>query len=514
MRRFAVGWVALVVWAGLLGAADSPPKLIKEQWDAAYLDGARAGYFHTSVHEVERNGQKLLRTTLELNLTVKRFKALVNLRMESGTEETAEGKVKGVFMRQFFDKGQQLSLIGAVVGEQLHVQVDNGRIDKKIRWNDQVIGLQKQERYFADNKAKPGDRFTYLSYEPQLNTVVTIRAVVKGEEDVDVLRVPSTGGKQVERVKERLLRVEATPDKVEVPEASVQLPGMVTWLDRDLLPVRTQMDMPPLGQITFYRTTREVATGQDGPIAMTTDFGRATLIPLNRPIARPHDTKSAVYKITVKGDDQVATAFAQDERQQIKNVSGQTLELHVKALRAPQAIANPGEPREEYLQSCYFLKSDDPRIKEIARQAVADETDPWRKAQRIERWVHGRMTVDNSVAFAPADQVARDLRGDCRQHAMLTAALCRAAGVPSRTAVGLVYVSDRQKGPVLGFHMWAEVWVKGQWLAIDATLGQGSVGAAHVKISDHSWHKTESLTPLLPVARVLGKMTVEVMEAN
>src|SRR5258708_26433563 len=43
-------------------------------------------------------------------------------------------------------------------------------------------------------------------------------------------------------------------------------------------------------------------------------------------------------------------------------------------------------------------------------------------------------------------------------------------------SVGLIYVNHRQRGPVMGFHMWTEVWVKGQWLAIDATLGQGSVG--------------------------------------
>jgi transglutaminase-like putative cysteine protease len=274
------------------------------------------------------------------------------------------------------------------------------------------------------------------------------------------------------------------------------------------------MEMPPLGRITFYRTTREAATGQGGPIAQLTDFGLATLIPLKRTIAQPHNTKSAVYRITLKGDDQVATAFAQDERQQVKKVAGNTLELHVRALRAPGLVENAGEPKEEYLQSCYYLKSDDTQIKNLARQAVGSETDPWKKAQRIERWVHTKMKIDNSVPFAPADQVARDLRGDCRQHAMLTAALCRAAGVPSRTAVGLVYVNDRQRGPVLGFHMWTEVWVKGQWLGIDATLGQGSVGAAHIKISDHSWNRTESLTPLLPVARVLGKIAVEVVSVN
>jgi transglutaminase/protease-like cytokinesis protein 3 len=116
-------------------------------------------------------------------------------------------------------------------------------------------------------------------------------------------------------------------------------------------------------------------------------------------------------------------------------------------------------------------------------------------------------------AFATADHVARTLEGDCTEHAVLSAAMCRAAGVPSRTAVGLIYV-DSGRDPVFGFHMWTEAWTGESWRPIDATLGRGFVGATHLKIADHSWHDTQSLTPLLPVFRVLGKVGIEVLEAK
>ena len=132
----------------------------------------------------------------------------------------------------------------------------------------------------------------------------------------------------------------------------------------------------------------------------------------------------------------------------------------------------------------------------------------------IERWVCTNMTNDNKAGFAPAGEVARTLSGDCRQHALLTAAMCRAAEVPSRTAIGLVYATDPKDRPALMYHMWTEVWVRGQWLAIDATLGQGAIGAAHIKIADQSWYDTQSLTPLLAVARVLDKLKFEVLSVN
>ena len=75
-------------------------------------------------------------------------------------------------------------------------------------------------------------------------------------------------------------------------------------------------------------------------------------------------------------------------------------------------------------------------------------------------------------------------------------------------------INRARHGPEMGFHMWTEVWIKGQWLALDSTLGRGSIGAAHIKISDHSWHDMHSLKPLLPVHRVLGKMTIEVLNVE
>jgi transglutaminase-like putative cysteine protease len=505
MRQIGFVCLGVLLLAGRL-LADSPQgRLIEDVWEVAQLEGARIGFFNTTVREVERAGSKVLRTTQRMELTLKRFNAMVRLQAETGTEETREGKVTAVFMRMPQERGQ-LVLNGTVTAEGLHVQVDGGRINKVIPWNHQVLGLYRQERLFQDRKLRPGDRFSYLSYEPTINSMVTVRGRMGDEEEVQTL-----AGRQ------RLLRVEATPDKVEASSGGVQLPGVVMWLDKDLLPVRRQMELPGLGQVISSRTSREVATGLGGgPVRVPEiDIGKRTLIPLNRTLRQPQRTRSVVYRITIKGDEDPGTAFARDARQEVKHLRGNTFDLHVRAVRSPQKVDAPNAlAKEEFLKSCYYLNSDDSRVRRLARQAVEDATEPLQKARLIERWVHDHMDHDNSVGFAPADQVARSLRGDCRQHAMLTAAMCRAVGVPSQTAVGLVYGTDGLGRPVMAFHMWTEVWVQGQWLAIDATLGQGSIGADHVKIAAHSWYDTQSLTPMLSVARVLGKISIEVVDVE
>ena len=81
----------------------------------------RCGYVHTTVHELERDGRKLLKTVTELKLTVQRFQDTVTLRMETGTEETPDGAVTGVSMKQFLGKQQTLSSTGTVEDGKLHV---------------------------------------------------------------------------------------------------------------------------------------------------------------------------------------------------------------------------------------------------------------------------------------------------------------------------------------------------------------------------------------------------------
>jgi transglutaminase-like putative cysteine protease len=282
----------------------------------------------------------------------------------------------------------------------------------------------------------------------------------------------------------------------------------VLWLDEQFAVVRRRIEMDGLGAIVLTRTTREVATAPPTGSARTPDVGLRALVPLNRTIARPHSARSAVYRITVRGDAEPLTAFVRDPHQEAREVRGETIELTVHPVRP--GTGGGSAPAAEFLASSYYIPADDPRIKELARRAVGDETNAWRKAQRIERWVKQNMQVDNAAPLTTAAQTARDLRGDCRHFALLTAALCRAEGVPSRTAIGLIYV-EKNRQPYLGFHMWTEVFADGQWLGLDATLGQGGVGPTHIKVTEHSWHDTQSLTPLLPLNRVLGKIAVEVV---
>src|SRR5260370_1373340 len=119
----AVGFLGLLVLVGPVVAVESPGKIVQETWESALLNGSKAGFVHTVVRSVDQDGLKLFHTTSELDLTVKRFNDTARIYMETGTDETENGKVIGVSMRQLIGKNQQLILTGTVEDGQLHVRI-------------------------------------------------------------------------------------------------------------------------------------------------------------------------------------------------------------------------------------------------------------------------------------------------------------------------------------------------------------------------------------------------------
>src|SRR5262245_35876773 len=86
-RMRTVPGFVLVLWvaASPVALADNPRgKIVRQFWDAAYLDGAKAGFVHTTVRAVERDDRILCQTKSELTLTVKRYNQLVRIRMDTG----------------------------------------------------------------------------------------------------------------------------------------------------------------------------------------------------------------------------------------------------------------------------------------------------------------------------------------------------------------------------------------------------------------------------------------------
>ena len=513
MRRLFLA-VPLLALAAAPALADTvlttpAPKALDEAWEAAFVQNAagvdvKIGYIHMSSVPVTEDGTKLIRTTKELRFTVARAGTAADMKADVSADEDGDGKVRALKAKIWLGKDRIQTLDCKVIdGPKIRITADGElKWQNEFRWDPNCVGLAREQTLLREKKAKTGDEFSYRYFEPQVANYVTVKVVVTEKE---VVALPGGG-------KRELLKVIATPEPLKLKDDQLlRLPAATFWADPvSLDTIKTVMDVPAIGNVTLIRTSKVAALAPNGQVP---DLMKQQSIFLASATPDMHDRDSIVYRVTYKGEALPKELVATDARQTIQNASGHTFDLAVTARRKPV-----GEGTEkagpEFLKSNYFLNSDDSEVKKLAVTAVGKATDPWDKARRIEHWVRQNMRSANyTEALAPADHVARTLTGDCTEYAMLTAGMCKAQGIPARTAIGLVYVNNLGGRPGLGFHMWTEVFVKGQWLALDATLGQGSIGAGHIKINDHSWAGVLSFTPLLPVnGFLMAKPQIEVVK--
>ncbi|MBA4186939.1 MAG: hypothetical protein C0467_02870 [Planctomycetaceae bacterium] len=489
---------------GTQPAAGKDEKPIFDYWFAVGVEGQRVGYVNWAAKEMEKNGKSFAVGVRYLNLTVSRFGSPVTQWGEESTVETNAGEVLITSMRQGLGKDQALALTGTVEleqppkkGKKLSVRGDGAAAGASdTYWIDGVVGLVREPKLFKELKLKAGESHEYPSYIPTVNRVVKTTLTFEGEESRALWDKSAA---------QKLLRFVTKPE----PIGKVKLPASTTWVDAETFePLMMETDFPALGgRLTFLRTTKEAATAA---VTRPVEVFNVQSIRLDREIPGIHGKGSVVYKVMIPRDDDPTTVFAADSRQVVKNLDEKTktFELHVSASHGPvkDAAAEP-PPGKEFLGSSFFINWDNDAVKAHAAKAVAGlpaNATAWDKAVAIERWVKANMKAfEFSQAMATADNVAKNLSGDCTEYAMLSAAMCRAVGVPSRTALGVVYAPGQGGKPYLAYHMWFEVYAGGQWVPLDATLGMSGVGPGHVKITDHSWHEEKSFAPLLPVLRAL-----------
>ncbi|GIW87467.1 MAG: hypothetical protein KatS3mg108_1791 [Isosphaeraceae bacterium] len=481
-RLTTTSTLLFLLLAGQL-AAQAPPDAAREAWDAIYIGNAKVGHIHLWITPVQdARGRELLNVRVDYELNLRRGNDIATVRMRYGTIERPDGEVLRLDTRT--QAGQQeIRARGDVIdgAMELTLEVGGQVARKRLAWDKDVRGPYGPEMSLSRDPIRPGEVRTVRNFVPDLNEicVTTLKAI--GLEEIPLGPKGDTF---------RLMRVEATlatADGQRKPEFDA-----VHWVDESGQILKSYVNQ--LGGITIYRTTKEGALARtDRPL----DLLDHSIIPVPRPIASPDRSRAATYEIT----GLPLETFPTDQRQQAELIRDGVIRLQVRTDTPTTGPAGPAEPDASYLRANPLIDSSDPLISRLARQAVGDARDPWQRAVAIQRWVFQNIRNKNfSTAFEPATAVARDRSGDCTEHSVLTAAMCRAVGVPARCVVGLVYAPDL-KG--FGPHMWNEVYVQGRWVALDAAFNQSEVDATHLKLADTSLEGVAPFEAFLPVLRVI-----------
>ena len=147
-----------------------------------------------------------------------------------------------------------------------------------------------------------------------------------------------------------------------------------------------------------------------------------------------------------------------------------------------------------------FIQSKDPEIIFMSKEIVKDEKDALKKARLLYGWIYRNIGKTPAITIPMATEVLKSRRGDCNEHTTLYTALARAAGIPTRIALGLMY-----KSGYFYYHAWPEIFIE-QWIAIDPTLGQFPADAAHIRIT------TGDINKQMQIPAVIGKIRIDGLE--
>ena len=139
---------------------------------------------------------------------------------------------------------------------------------------------------------------------------------------------------------------------------------------------------------------------------------------------------------------------------------------------------------KEFLEPSDFIQSNDPAIVAKAREITQGSKDSWDAARRIARWVS-----ENIKGAIPGGGTAKGVyetrSGECGGYGFLTAALCRAVGIPARLVWGCLYATSG--GGMFGQHGWNEIDMgEAGWIPIDTTRRQiDYCDSGHIRIGVH-----------------------------
>jgi transglutaminase-like putative cysteine protease len=217
--------------------------------------------------------------------------------------------------------------------------------------------------------------------------------------------------------------------------------------------------------------------------------------------------------VLTPGQDGVQMELPQTHEQSVQEREDGSLAVTVRPGTMPSGVALPYEGEAEAalaaLKPSDWVQSRAPAIRKLAARAVGDAADAATGARRIERFVREHIDdKDLSVGYASALEVAESRQGDCTEHAVLAAALCKAAGIPARLAVGFAYAEGfggRQN--VLVPHAWTQVYLEGKWYSLDAALP--GFDAGHILLDTGQGAPVD----FLGAAVLLGRLKVEAVRA-
>ena len=203
----------------------------------------------------------------------------------------------------------------------------------------------------------------------------------------------------------------------------------------------------------------------------TIDLTQIASVPFNVKITEPE--KLNEIKIKISGIS-TTSLFLNGDRQSLRH---DVLTITKEQLPAPPTLSNiPSEKITVFLKPTPLIQSSHQQIKAQVEKIIKSTDTAEQKAKKIVNWVYRNIEKKPVLSVPNALEVLKNKVGDCNEHAVLTAAMLRAAGIPAQIEAGLVYQHGR-----FYYHAWNVLYLD-KWITADAVFNQIPADVTHIRL--------------------------------
>jgi hypothetical protein len=455
-NRIAVIMGLCLLGCGVARAAEKAKT--KTEYLAVLVGGQKLGY----VENVRRADGGTVTTSQRMVLTIKRMGMALRLEQSESSVESAAGEPLSFVSTQNFGISAQTTE-GTIKDGKVRVTVTSGKQvrESEIAWPEGAL-LSEGLRLLSISKGlKEGTRYTAKAFMPSMLKAADANTVIGAKKQVDLL------GRVVELTEARTVLFG--------PTGQIESVG---YLDADGDALKTVT--PMLGmQMEMVACTKEFATMPGESV----DLFNKVFVTSPAPLGNLGAAASVTYRIEPTNPSAGASAklgFLESPSQKVAR-DGNSIVVTVRPVAGkggafPYNGAAPAAVKA--LKATGYLQSDAEEVSALARKATAGAKDAAGAARQVQDFVSKYVNrKDLSVGYATALEVAKSRQGDCSEHAVLAAAMCRAAGLPAQVVMGVVYVENLgDTRDVFGPHAWFRVLIDGVWVDYDAALGAYDAG--------------------------------------
>lgn len=456
------------------------------EYFALFMEGKKVGY---AIQKRAVAGNKVT-TSVELKITLSRIGVPVSVKTKSSTIETINGEPLGFELEQAL--GMMVTKTIGIIDEQGKVKVKTGQQEIEFDWPSGAVMSEGMRLLLLKYGLTEGTAYTVKLFDPSMVQVVDVEVKVGQKQNVDLL------GRVV-----TLTEVQST-----VSSAQIGSLTSTEYYDDNLL---LQKSVTPVMGMTIEQVacTKEFALGEIDVLEVVEKMFMASPEPLS-------DVGSArliTYHLSPVTDE-VDLKIPSNDNQKVQWLDNGKVILTVEPVVAPTGLRFPYKGNDpaalKALEPTRYVESDQKVIIELARRAVGDTSDAAEAARRIEAFVANYVTDKSlSVGYASAVEVADSRQGDCSEHAVLTAALCRSAGIPAQVVTGLAYVSQwRTVQNGFGGHAWVQVYLGDKWVGLDAAFKSADLGgydAGHIALAVGNGNPEDFLN----LVNTMGKFKID-----